>query len=145
VNTSTRIVSNLNNFGPENGEHCIFWIYTDVSLDDHINISNIWKAVHTGNGDTEFNITGETTHGTMNVWILEDQYGSEVWYEKTKGFLVNGTFTFSGDYHTYEYVSHSFPSTGNGGPVIPGYDLLLILGVTSLIGINLIKQNRKKI
>ncbi|MFX0039118.1 MAG: hypothetical protein ACFFB9_02905 [Promethearchaeota archaeon] len=141
VNTTTRIVSNTLNFGPSIGDHSVFWIYTDVALNDQIVMCNLWLDAHTGSGDTGFNITGEAMHGTMEVWILEDEFGSEVWYEKERGFMVNGTLQHSGDYNKYEFVSASVPSP----PAVPGYNCVLIITVIAIVTIMIIKkQNAKK-
>lgn len=141
VDTSTRIISNQENFGPFNGDHSVFWIYTDVALDDQIVMCNIWKAVHSGftNGDTTFNITGEAMHGTMEVWVLEDEYGSEVWYEKERGFMVNGTLKHLTDYNTYEFVSAGIPK-----PAVPGYSFFLLIGVIAIVSIILIRKQKVK-
>jgi len=106
VNTTTRVISNVVNFGPFDGDHSVFWIYTNISIDDQFMMCNIWKGVHNGftNGDTLFNVTGEALHGTMAVWQLEDVYGSILWYEKTKGFLVNGTLMYLTDWNNYEFI-----------------------------------------
>ena len=133
VNASSRIISNQENFGPFNDDHSVFWIYTDVSLNDQIVMCNIWKGVHTGVGDTTFNITGEAMLDTMEVWVLEDAFGSELWYEKERGFMVNGTIIHGGDHNKYEFISA-------GVPVIPGYSFLLIIGIIATISIIIIKK-----
>jgi hypothetical protein len=139
VNTNTRIISNQENFGPFNGDHSVFWIYTNVSLDDQLLMCNIWKGVHSGfvSGDALFNVTGEGMHGTTEVWILEDNYGSEMWYEKARGFLVNGTLKHSTDYNQYEFISAGIPG-------IPGYSLFLIISVIAIISFIIIKKQKIK-
>ncbi|MFX1503258.1 MAG: hypothetical protein ACFFDH_20015 [Promethearchaeota archaeon] len=139
VNTSTRIVSNGQSFALWDGEHSFFWIYTNVSLNDQIVLSNIWKHINTLNGDAIYNITGEAMHGTMEVWVLEDDYGSELWYEKERGFLVNGTSKYSTDYHTYEYVSAVVPT-----PFVPGYNYLIIFSVVTIVSIVIVKERKFK-
>lgn len=141
TDTDTRIITNQQNFGPFNGDHSVFWIYTDVSLDDQIVMCNIWKGVHNGltNGDTTFNVTGEAMHGTMEVWVLEDAFGSEMWYEKARGFLVNGTLIHSGDYNNYAFVSAGVPNPG-----IPGYSFFLISGVIAIVSFIIIKKQKIK-
>ncbi len=142
TNTNTRIISNQVNFGPFNGDHSVFWIYTNISLDDQLLMCNIWKGVHNGltNGDATFNVTGEAMHGTMEVWILKDAHGSEMWYEKARGFLVNGTLKHSTDYNTYEFVSVGV----TGLPGVSGYSLFLIICVTAMISFVIIQRKKIK-
>jgi hypothetical protein len=147
VNTTTRIASNVvppgTVFGPFESNHSVFWIYTDISLNDQIRMCNIWRCVHGYNGDVLFNVTGEATHGSMNVWILEDAYGSELWYEKTKGFLVNGTINHLTDWYNYTFVDTNALDVP-AGPAIPGYGYFLLIGAISVIGIIIIRSKSKK-
>ncbi|MFX0007549.1 MAG: hypothetical protein ACFFA7_16505 [Promethearchaeota archaeon] len=136
-NTSTRIASNNQNFGVFNDTHDCFWIHTDISIDDSIIMCNIWKWVHTGNADTIFNVTGEGMHDTMDCWILKDSFGSEVWYEKQRGFLVNGTSKYSTDYHTYELVSAGVPS-------VPGFSYFLLISATVIVSIIIVEKRKIK-
>ena len=133
VNTSTRIVSNQQSPGPDNGDHDHSWIWTDISLDDQILIFNFFSSV-----DHLFNVTGEAMHGTMDCWILEDDYGSKVWYEKERGILINGTFKYSTNWQKYTFVSAALTSG------IPGYDYFLLFGAMLGCGIILIKFKLKK-
>ncbi len=137
VNIHTRIVSNSQTFGLWDGEHSFFWIYANVSLDDQLVLSNIWKHIHAADGNAVYNVTGEGMHGSMDCWILEDAYGSELWYEKQRGFLVNGTSTYSTDYHTYELVSAGIPG-------IPGYNFLLLVSIIAIVSIIIIKKRKFK-
>ena len=132
VDVSTSIVSNMETFGPNDGTHNHAWIWTDVSLNDQVLIFNFFSY-----SDHLFNITGEAMHGSMEVWQLEDDEGSVVWYEKTEGFLVNGTFRYSSDSQKYTFVSASVPKPG-----IPGYNYLLVLGIITAIAIIMIKKQR---
>jgi hypothetical protein len=126
VNTSSRVVANQTSPGPDNDSHDFAWIWTDVQIDDQIMIFNFFS-----NTDHQFNVTGEAMHGTMAVWVLEDDYGSEVWYHKEKGFIVNGTFRYQNSWQNYELV----PEAGNGDPTIPGYDIFLLIGSILSIGV----------
>ena len=141
VSTSTRIISNQENFGPFDNDHSVFWIYTDVSLNDQIVMCNIWKGVHTGVGDTTFNITGEAILDTVDVWVLEDAYGSELWYEKERGFLVNGSMIHIGDYNMYEFVSAGVPKPTPG---IPGYSFVLVISIIAIVSIIVIRRQKVK-
>ncbi len=144
VNITTRIISNVVNWGPVN--HTAFWIYTDASLNDQIIIPNIYLDYPNGE-DTTFNITGEAMYGSMAVWQLEDAYGSVLLFEKTKGFLVNGTISHLTNYETFEFVeTNAFdPPEDTGNGAIPGYSYLLLVGIIASISIILIiKQKIKK-
>ena len=134
VDVSTSIVSNMETFGPNDGTHNHAWIWKDVSLNDQVLIFNFFSY-----SDHLFNITGEAMHGSMEVWQLEDEEGSVVWYEKTEGFLVNGTFRYSSDWQKYTFVSASVPD-GNTG--IPGYSYVLILGIIAIVSIILMKKQK---
>ncbi len=138
ADTSSRVVSNSQNFGLYNGSYDCFWIHTDISLNDSLILCSIWKWVHTGDGDTIYNVTGEAMHDDVGeVWVLEDAAGREVWYEKSRGFLVNGTFRYGGDYHTYDFVSA-------GVPGIPGYDYFLLFSVIAIVSIIMVKKRKIK-
>ncbi|MFX0021186.1 MAG: hypothetical protein ACFE9S_02600 [Candidatus Hermodarchaeota archaeon] len=137
VDINTRIVSNSQNFGLWNGEHSFFWIYTNVSLDDQLVLSNIWKHVLTSDGDVLYNVTGEAIHRNKEVWILEDAFGSELWYEKERGFLVNGTSKYSTNYHTYELVSAEIPG-------IPGYNYIILFSIITVVSIIILKKRKIK-
>ncbi|MFW9942371.1 MAG: hypothetical protein ACFFFT_15135 [Candidatus Thorarchaeota archaeon] len=143
VNTSTRIISNQENFGPFDDDHSVFWIYTDVALNDQMLMCNIWKGVHSGTGDTLFNITGESMHGTMEVWVLEDIYGSEMWYEKERGFLVNGTMIHVGDYNMYEFVSAEIPKPGIPVDLI-SIIIITLISVIAIVSIIVIRRQKVK-
>ncbi len=147
VNITTRIISNVVNFGPFNGNHSVFWIYTDISINDQFPMCNIWRCVHGFDGDVLFNVTGEAMLGSMAVWVLEDDYGSILWFEKTKGFLVNGTINHLTDWNSYEFVStNAFdPPEDTDGAAISGYSYLLLIGIIASVSIILIKKpNIKK-
>ncbi|MFX0098809.1 MAG: hypothetical protein ACFFCS_04450 [Candidatus Hodarchaeota archaeon] len=107
--------------------HDTFWIFTNVSIGMKVQIGLLSGV------DGVFTVTGSTiinssTHGLLDVWIL-DQDGSTgvVWYEKSTGLLVNGTFDISGliEYElsllgtnvTFEVVT-TYLSEGKVAPVI---------------------------
>ncbi|MFX1549283.1 MAG: hypothetical protein ACFFB9_02915 [Promethearchaeota archaeon] len=138
VNISTNIVSNMQNWGPENDSHNWAWIYTDIVLNDQIIIFNVMKEMNTGDGDTLYNVTGEAMHGTIEVWVLEDEFGSEVWYEKERGFLVNGTNKHSTAWEKFDFVSVSVDQG------IPGYSYFLLFGAILGFGVLLIRYKLKK-
>jgi hypothetical protein len=135
VEINTRVVSNMVNFGPDNGDHNFAWIYTDFSLNDQIMIFNFLSS-----NDHLFNITGEAMHGSMEVWVLEDDEGSLVWYEKTKGFLVNGTFRDQSAWQKFSFESFSIPQPG-----ISGYNYFLLLGCIFGFGTILIKYKSRNV
>ncbi|MFX1326638.1 MAG: hypothetical protein ACFE91_00650 [Promethearchaeota archaeon] len=142
VNTSTRIISNVQNFGPFSGNHSVFWIYTDISLTDQFPMCNIWRCVHGFDGDVLFTVTDEAKHGSMAIWQLEDAYGSVLWYEKTRGFLVNGTINHNEDWNSYEFVSTN--ALDSGDAAIPGYSYFLLIGIIAGVSFILIRKQKIK-
>jgi len=93
VNEKIRIISNSVGMQIFDGSHTPAWIFTNVSINDTIPISVI------NDGDHNFNVTGELIYelpgfSLVEVWILEDlSYPNRiVWYEKSTGILLNGTF-----------------------------------------------------
>ncbi len=140
VTISTNIVSNMvagsSTMGHEDGCHNAFWIYTDVSLNDQIIMYNHYKDVITGNGDTLYNITGEAVYRSMAVWELEDAFGSRVWYEKSKGFLVNGTNRYTGGY----WETFEFEATNASFGAVPGYNYFFLIGLLLISAIVILKN-----
>jgi hypothetical protein len=61
-----------------------------------------------------------------------------VWYEKERGFLVNGTFKYSSSWQKYSFVSATVD------PGIPGYNYFLLFGAILGCGIILIKYRQRK-
>lgn len=137
VNISTSIVLNMQDFGPDNGFHNHAWIWKDVSLNDQLMMFNFFS-----NTDRLFNITDEAMYGSMAVWQLEDNHGSILWYEKTKGFLVNGTFRHNANWQKYTFVETGTLGTDSG---IPGYNLFFLIEMVFLIGIVIFKYKSKKV
>ena len=80
------------------------------------------------------------------VWVLEDEYGSVVWFEKTIGFLVNGTFRYNTDWQTFEFAeTNAFGSSGDTGDgAIPGYNYLILVGIIAIVSIIIIKKQKIK-
>ena len=110
VDIQTRIMSN--NVGDPtfgdvfyDGNHDPGWIFTDVDLGEIIPIATILG------GDHLFNVTDELiydlpNYGPVGVWVLEDLSNPNaiVWYEKSTGILLNGTFHIIEDaYYTYDF------------------------------------------
>ena len=144
VNVNTRIISNVVNFGPFEGNHSVFWIYNNVSLNDQVTMCNIYMCVHGLDGDVVFNVTGEAMHGSMGVWQLKDDYGSVLYYEKTIGFLVNGTIKHLTDFNVYKFESTNAFALPPG---IPSYMLIIIvpvIGVVSIVLSVIIFRKRRK-
>ena len=138
VTISTNLVSNMDNFGPDDDSHNGCWIYIDASLNDSIIMFNHPKKLDTGAGDTVYNITGETTYKSMAVWELEDAFGSVLWYEKSKGFLVNGTNRYSAFWEKYEFIeTNAFSSPEEG---IPGYNYFFLFGLLLVSAIVILKN-----
>jgi len=131
VDTQTRVVSNMAGvLTLGDGNHDPSWIFTNVLLGNTVLI-----AVD-GEGDHSFNVTGQLTAflpgcGAVDVWVLQDLTlpTSRLWYEKTSGILLNGTFYYSGGtyYYSFAFVNTSiqfqpnnYPPTLSGGSVTPG-------------------------
>ncbi|MHA1314483.1 MAG: hypothetical protein ACTSRB_11305 [Candidatus Helarchaeota archaeon] len=90
VNNGTRIISEQNPPFWKDGSHEWVWIHTNIQLNDTVNIT-----IYT-DGDSEFNVTGETVISALNrnfsVWILVDSIGSTAYYDKYSGILISGLF-----------------------------------------------------
>ncbi|MHA2036984.1 MAG: Loki-CTERM sorting domain-containing protein [Promethearchaeota archaeon] len=138
-NLNTRIVSNMVLPGPSEGSHTWTRILTNVTLNDTVKI-----FIFTG-GDQNFNVSSELNWtfngiGEVGIWELEDSNGSVVWYEKSTGIFLNGTFHYSGFWKKAEFVSTNiFPVPG-----IPGYNILFLITLTSIIGVIIIKHRSRK-
>ena len=144
----TRLTSNYTGSGPNFGigVHTPVWIFTNITLGDTIPI-----AVD-GIGDHPFNVSDEITfsypgYGSLNIWVLQDLWypSSLVWYEKSTGLLLNGTFIwFSGSYiftltETNMFSHYQPPSEG-----IPGYSLAVFLPLTILMTVLVLRKWKKK-
>ncbi|MFW9829473.1 MAG: hypothetical protein ACFFEY_18005 [Candidatus Thorarchaeota archaeon] len=138
---SSRIVSNTDLPSPVAGSHTWTRILTNISLNDIVQI-----FIYSG-GDQNFNVTAELNwtmpgYGQIEVWKLEDSNGSAVWYEKSTGIFLNGTFQYSGFWKKAIFVS----TNALTGPLIsgiPGYSILILVGTLSIV-IFLIGKKLKK-
>lgn len=150
VTLSTNIVSNRDGHAPHDGKHNWAWIYNDSSLNDHITLYSFSKQIETGDGDTvftitgEYNITGGTMDDSMEIWELTDAHGSVLWYEKSKGFLVNGTFQYLSNWEKLEYLeTNAFSSPEEEVEeegVIPGYNYFFLIGLLLVSAIVILKN-----
>ncbi|MFX1572565.1 MAG: Ser-Thr-rich GPI-anchored membrane family protein [Promethearchaeota archaeon] len=94
VDCTTRIMTGVSGKALlGSGTHDPGWIFTDISLGDNVPIGLLWGYEHI------FNVSGELIYdlpgyGAVEVWVLEDLTipGETVWYEKSTGILLNGTF-----------------------------------------------------
>ena len=132
VTLSTNIVSDRDGHAPHDGYHNWAWIFNHSSLNDHITLYNFGKQRETGNGDTVYTITNETMYDSMEIWVLKDAFGSEIWYEKSKGFLVNGTFQYLTYWEKFEFVETNAFDTAveeEEGGEIPGYNYFFLIGL----------------
>jgi hypothetical protein len=124
--------------------HTPIWIHTDVVLNDIVPITV------DGVGDHSFQITGQTVHnlagyGWVEIWILQDlaNISSILWYEKSTGLLIQGTFIYGASNYTMTFLDtnaiFTYASSSGG---IPGYNHLILIGF--LIGVSLILIRIKK-
>ena len=74
----------------------------------------------------------------MEVWELEDAFGSVLWYEKSKGFLVNGTNRYSAFWEKYEFIETNAFSSPEGG--IPGYNYFFLFGLLLVSALVILKN-----
>lgn len=72
----------------------------------------------------------------MEVWQLEDDYGSVVWYEKSNGFLVNGTFIWGVSW----YEKFEFEGINFGNAAIPGFNCIFLIGLLLVSAIVVLKN-----
>lgn len=151
----TRLTSNYSGFGPNFGVgvHAPVWVFTNITLGDSIPI-----AVD-GIGDHLFNISYEITfpypgYGVLDIWVLQDlSYPSSlVWYEKSTGLLLNGTFIWiSGTYNLTLTETNMFPHYQPpideipGIPGIPGYILVVFLPLTIVMTLLVLRKWKKKL
>jgi peptide/nickel transport system substrate-binding protein len=102
VDALTRVMTGGSYFG--DGGHTPMWIFTNVSLHDNVPIGIFNEGDHTFYvaRDLIYNLPGV---GPIGVWELEDLAypGGVVWYEKSTGILLNGTFVYGGGSTSYEF------------------------------------------
>lgn len=142
-NIQTRLISN--SYGPfGDGNHTLIWVFTNLSIGDLIPI------VVSGEGDHSFNVTDELTvnypgFGSLNVWVLEDLvYSTHVWYERSTGLLINGTFQRSVGSLNYTLTETNMFSTQSGaGSGIPGFEIFLVLPIISIVSMIILRRRKK--
>ncbi|MFX1487993.1 MAG: hypothetical protein ACFFBI_02525 [Promethearchaeota archaeon] len=147
VNVDTRIVSNMQIFGPENGSASAFWLYTNISLYDQVLSSCAYHS------NILYDISGELVipYGdiSIGVWEMTDVANTRVWFEKSTGLLLNGTFHYQTNWEKFEFVETNAvfteASTSSGGNGIPGYNYIFVISMLCLIGITLIQYKLKKV
>jgi len=147
-NLQTRLTSNVvgtgTNFGI--GVHTPVWLFTNITLNDTISI-----AVD-GAGDYFFNVSDEKTvsypgFGSLDIWVLQGFVypASFVWYEKSTGLLINGSFfSFLADYNLTLTETNMFSHYQTSSDEIPGYSLVVVLPLTILMTILVLKKWKKK-
>jgi len=149
VTLSTNIVSNRDGHAPHDGFHNWAWIYSDSSLDDHITLYSFSTQRQIGYGDVvytisdEYNITIGTMNETMEVWELTDAHGSVLWYEKSKGFFVNGTSQNLPYWEKFVFIeTNAFPKAEEEVEegLIPGYNYFFLIGLLLVSAIVILKN-----
>ncbi|MFX1479805.1 MAG: CARDB domain-containing protein, partial [Promethearchaeota archaeon] len=148
VDTQTRLtenyIGNLNFGGPT--FHTPFWIFTDVSLNDEIEIGVLVDNDHLFivSGESTLNIPGV---GSLTVWMLEDLTlpGGIAYYEKNTGILLNGTFFFLEGLYNYTFsllsTNVKFGEVKNG---IPGYNIIFFGTTIGFLSLMVVLRKRKK-
>lgn len=151
-NIYTRLISEASLFPSFNdNSHTPVWIPTNISVSDLVIISV------DGEGDHAFNVTRELSYkfpgvGTLNLWELQDLAfpGAVVWYEKTTGVLINGTFIFMGgmDFYTFDFIGINLNVVSKAAEeVIPGYNHYFLIGILCIVSVFIVKlkiTKRKK-
>ena len=144
VNVDTRIVSNMQVFGPDNGSVSSFWIPKNVSLHDQV-LSSCAYAF-----DNLYDISEELVipYGNISieVWEITDAANSRVWFEKSTGLLLNGTFRYQGNWEKFEFFETNavFAEAVSPSPEgIPGYNYIFVISIFCLIGVILIQYKTK--
>ncbi len=122
---TTRLISNSISF--TNGEHTLFWIFTNVNLYDSVPI------VVDGGPDHIFNITNENVFnipgfGSVEVWQLDDLTfpGGIAWYEKSTGILIKGFFPYAATNYTFE-ITNTNAAFSNVQPISGLFDGLYMI------------------
>jgi hypothetical protein len=142
-NLNTRVVSNIVLPGPVDGSHTWTRILTNVSLNDSVKI-----YIHLG-GDQDFNVSSELNRtfpgiGEVGIWELKDSNGSVVWYEKSKGIFLNGTFHYLTFWKKSEFVDTNALEGLVTEDSLPGYNFVFLISMTSIIGVIIIKHRSRK-
>jgi hypothetical protein len=131
------------------GTHTPLWIFTDISLGNVISI-----AVDAENNHN-FIVADELTYELpgfekVGVWVLEDLTvpGGIVWYEKSTGILLNGTFFFGGGSFNYTFdifdtnVDFNVDSGSRGE--ISGYNIVFFVAVIGVFSLIITLRKKKK-
>ena len=143
-NIQTRLISNSNSlFG--NGNHTPIWVFTNLSIGDLIPIAVVQSPDHI------FNVTDEITvnypgFGSLNIWVLEDLiYSTHVWYERSTGLLINGTFQRSMGYTIFTLTTtNMFQSSQSGADNgVPSFEIFLILPIISIVSLIILRRSQK--
>ncbi|MFW9820792.1 MAG: hypothetical protein ACFFE5_14375 [Candidatus Thorarchaeota archaeon] len=149
-NLQTRLISNNIGFGTSfnNGAHTPVWVLTNISIGDMIPI-----AVD-GIGDHTFNVSDEISasypgYGNLDIWVLYDTFypSNLVWYEKSTGLLLNGSFQWFGGFYNLTLTdtnmfSHYQPPPPSG---IPGYSLAILLPIAVLMTYFILRKWKKNL
>ena len=143
-----RTMFNTGSGGFNEGSHTPIWIHTNIQINDIVPISV------DGVGDHDFKVKRKTIHnlpdfGWIEIWVLEDlaNSSSEVWYEKSTGLLIQGTFIFGGENYTLEFVETNAVFTYVDPPSssdIPGYNHFLLIGFLIVLPIIIIRIKKRK-
>ena len=105
-----------------------------------------------GVGDYSFNVSDEKTisypgFGSLDIWVLQGFIypASFVWYEKSTGLLINGSFfSFLADYNLTLTETNMFSHYQTSSDEIPGYSLVVFLPLTILMTVLVLKKWKKK-
>ncbi len=99
VNDQNRLITNSNNPYLSNGNHEIYWIFTNVSLGDTVLVGQ-YNLLGTS-VDYSFNVSAQEQISlwgqNYTCWKLTDPTNSTnlAYYDCSTGFLINGTFTYN--------------------------------------------------
>jgi len=147
-NALTRIMSYVDTFSPNFGVgfHDPSWIPLNVSLNDYVPISV------DGIGDRIFevidllrqNLPG---YGVVEVWWLQDTIdpNSNAFYEKSTGILLDGIFFYPAGNYTFQFIATNAPFQYYTPPDqgIPGFNLIVLIAVFSVLSVAIIIQRKK--
>lgn len=147
-NMETRLIANASGFGDtfSNGAHSPVWLLTNISLGDMLPI-----AVD-GIGDHTFNVSDEISasypgYGNLDIWVVYDTFYpfNLVWYEKSTGLLLNGTFQWFGGIYNFTLTDTNMFSHYQTSDEIPGYSLIVLLPLALTMTILVLRKWKKKI
>ena len=146
-NIQTRLISNSNSAAFGDGNHTKIWVFTNLSIEDLIPIMVIGDSDHT------LNVTDELTvnypgFGNLNIWVLEDLvYSTYVWYERSTGLLINGTFQKPvGNPIIFTLTdTNMFPSKSGAESIIPGFEIFLVLPIICIVSLIILWRRQKEL